>query len=122
VDGEVTAGGWSAGRGAGTANESTPRDPGAQPERTRLAWRRTTLTYAVALGLCVRRLLGGDPDAVTGAAVAVGGLTLLVFLAVAHLRIAGMAASRPRAMTPGIVGAAAMCTLVMALAGVALLW
>ncbi len=42
------------------------RDPGAQPERTRLAWRRTTLSFALVVVLAARGLVTAD-----------GGLALL---------------------------------------------
>ncbi|GGL87656.1 MULTISPECIES: DUF202 domain-containing protein [Micromonospora] len=48
------------------------RDPGLQPERTRLAWRRTALTVTVVTVLAVRLALTGD---VTGALL--GGAVLL---------------------------------------------
>ncbi len=48
--------------------QAVPRDPGLQPERTRLAWRRTTLACTVATALGVRVVLhdgASAADAVT---------------------------------------------------------
>ncbi|NGO70107.1 DUF202 domain-containing protein [Streptomyces boncukensis] len=71
------------------------RDPAAQPERTRLAWRRTTLTYAVSLGLAVRAVLTEGAPAAAVAGVALAALAWLGFLAVAHRRIQQMVTERP---------------------------
>lgn len=99
-------------------------DPGAQPERTRFAWRRTTLTFAVAVALAVREALygGGGASAAEAAAAAVGVLAWLAFLALAHRRITAMRADRPAHMDAWTVRAAALCTLAMATVGVILLW
>lgn len=110
--------------GAPPAPRRQGRDPAAQPERTRFAWRRTTLTFAVAVALAVREAVygSGGPSAVEAAAAAGGVLAWLAFLVLAHRRISAMAAQRPAAVGPAVVPAALVCTLAMALVGVVLLW
>lgn len=103
------------------AADADDRDPGAQPERTRLAWRRTTLAFAVAAALAVRSALyRGGP---TGyAAAALGALAWLAFLLVAHRRIRSLADGRPAVADGGPMLAAVVCTLAMTLFGTVLLW
>ncbi|WP_256104689.1 DUF202 domain-containing protein [Streptomyces sp. ODS05-4] len=97
------------------------RDPGLQPERTKLAWRRTTLSATVAAVLAARQCAAdgpGDPAGLLGAA-----LTLLVwaaFLAVAHRRMRALAAHRPPALSPRAAAAAALCTVALACCAIAL--
>jgi hypothetical protein len=100
------------------------RDPAAQPERTRFAWRRSTLTFAVAVALAVRHALygSGGVSPAEAVAAATGLLAWLVFLAVAHRRIAAMEGERPPGAGTGLVLSAALCTLAMVTVGVMLLW
>lgn len=88
------------------------RDPGLQPERTRLAWRRTTLACTVVAVLAARQTTGDAWPAV-GLSVA----AWLVFLAVAHRRMRAMDAARPPALS--LRGAVATVGCVLALAAFA---
>ncbi|MFC7547499.1 DUF202 domain-containing protein [Plantactinospora sp. GCM10030261] len=80
---------------AGTGDPAA-RDPGLQPERTRLAWRRNALANAVVALLVIRLALGHGVAGAVGAAAALAGWTLVV--AVTYRRMAGprRAGSPPR--------------------------
>jgi hypothetical protein len=89
----------------------SPRDPARQPERTRFAWRRTVLTFAVVTLLLLRMALIEDAmsmRAVIGAAVGLLGLVLVIYMG--SRRIAAMTAPEPVAIgrTLTIVAAAAL--------------
>ncbi|MEU3839947.1 DUF202 domain-containing protein [Streptomyces sp. NPDC028635] len=103
------------------ADASDERDPGLQPERTRLAWRRTTLACTVAAVLAVRATLHGGA---TAGGVVAGALCCVLwvgFLLVAHHRIRLLAATgRPRPMPARLASAAVLCTVAMAACATAL--
>ncbi|MEU6893768.1 DUF202 domain-containing protein [Streptomyces sp. NPDC046557] len=90
------------------------RDAGLQPERTRLAWRRTTLACSVAALLALRQALRGSgaPLEVGGAAVIV--LVWLAFLGVAHRRIRELEARRPPVLAPRVALGAVLCVVALA--------
>ncbi|MFG3283553.1 DUF202 domain-containing protein [Streptomyces sp. NPDC048111] len=91
------------------------RDPGLQPERTRLAWRRTTLSCTVAAVLAAKQAVhrGGSPLALT--AVTLSALVWLGFLAVAHRRIQTLSGdARPRVLGVRAALGAVACTVALA--------
>ncbi|MET7620712.1 DUF202 domain-containing protein [Streptomyces sp. NPDC005408] len=91
------------------------RDPGLQPERTRLAWRRTTLAFSVAAVLAARQVAGGDLNAAGLVAAALSALVWLGFLRVAHLRVRALGAGpRPTALSDRAALAAVACTIALA--------
>ncbi|CAL9399664.1 DUF202 domain-containing protein [Streptomyces sp. enrichment culture] len=103
----------------GGADATVPdRDPGLQPERTRLAWRRTTLSGTVVAVLAAKTALhdGATPVSVLATALCCG--LWLAFLGIAHGRIRTLAgAHRPRALTPPLAAAAALCAVALAACG-----
>ncbi|MFE9705591.1 DUF202 domain-containing protein [Streptomyces sp. NPDC005930] len=103
---------------SGTDAGPRGRDPGLQPERTRLAWRRTTLSGTVVAVLAAKAALHGGATTLSVLAAALCCALWLAFLRIAHGRIRALAAAdRPRALTPPHAAAAALCTFALALCG-----
>jgi hypothetical protein len=99
----------------------TDRDPGLQPERTRLAWRRTTLSCAVAAVLAARSALrSGSTPGILGAGLAV--LVFVAFLVLAHRRILQLDTPRPRLLPSAAALAAGACMLALAVLGTTVVW
>ncbi|MYR47412.1 DUF202 domain-containing protein [Streptomyces sp. SID5910] len=94
------------------------RDPGLQPERTRLAWRRTTLSGTVVAVLAAKAALHAGPTPSALVATALCCALWLGFLGIAHRRIRTLAeASRPPVIAPASATAATLCTVGLALCG-----
>ncbi|MFJ8131708.1 DUF202 domain-containing protein [Streptomyces hydrogenans] len=106
----------------GTAPGDEARDPGLQPERTRLAWRRTTLSCTVVAVLGIKLALVDDTTAAGLAGLALSALLWIGFLAVAHRRIRALDAARPRVLSARGALLAAGCTVALAVCGAALIW
>lgn len=94
------------------------RDPGLQPERTRLAWRRTVLT-ATVVTLLALRLAAQRPTPVAGAATAVLVTGWVGLLLLSRRRTSTLSATAPPPPR-WVVPASALLTVGFAGAGLAL--
>ncbi|WP_436848103.1 DUF202 domain-containing protein [Streptomyces collinus] len=107
--------------GVSTPQAVRDRDPGLQPERTRLAWRRTTLSSTVAAVLAVRTALHGGPTPGGVAVCALCCALWLGFLWVAQRRIRVLASRpRPPALAVRQATAAVLCAVALAVCAAAL--
>nr|WSW70135.1 DUF202 domain-containing protein [Streptomyces sp. NBC_00995] len=98
------------------------RDPGLQPERTRLAWRRTTLSCTVVALLAGKQALHGGATPAGVVALSLSVLAWLGFLRVANRRVQGMGTSRPRPMEFRAALTAAACAVALAVFAAAMLF
>lgn len=111
--------------GGTEGRQEAVRDPGLQPERTRMAWRRTTLSCAVAVVLAWRQvLLTREPTGTEVVLVALLVLAGLAFLTAAHTRMRTLAApasaGRPRTMNARTALLTTACTLLLVGLGAAI--
>ncbi|WP_405971207.1 DUF202 domain-containing protein [Streptomyces sp. NBC_00988] len=99
------------------------RDPGLQPERTRLAWRRTTLSSTVAAVLAVKAALHGGVQIEGVIICALCCALWLGFLTVAHHRIRTLASGGiPPTLSPRHASAAVLCTVAVAVCAAVLVY
>lgn len=93
------------------------RDPGAQPERTRLAWRRTTLAATVAGVLGLRHQLDVGAGAVGWLALGLTFVGWCCLLVMAHARLRQLLPARPRPASAVLVRATGLSVVALTVAG-----
>ncbi|WP_225641743.1 DUF202 domain-containing protein [Streptomyces werraensis] len=100
------------------------RDPGLQPERTRLAWRRTTLASTVVAVLAGKAGVAGEASGDVLAAGVVCCAGWAGMLVVAHRRIRGLAGGgEPERLSLGYAAGVVVCVLLTVGGGVGVvLW
>ncbi|MBT2447128.1 DUF202 domain-containing protein [Streptomyces sp. ISL-43] len=113
--------GADAGGLGGGGDRDDLRDAGLQPERTRLAWRRTTLSCAVTAVLALRQALHGSGSLVEVTGIAVIALVWSAFLWVSHRRMGELAAARPAGLAPRAALAVTACTVALAVFAMAVI-
>ncbi|MFF8969241.1 DUF202 domain-containing protein [Streptomyces sp. NPDC014995] len=97
------------------------RDPGLQPERTRLAWQRTALSSTAAAVLAVKTALHGGASAAGIVVCALCCGLWLAFLLLAHRRIRVLASTAaPAALPARHATAAVLCAVALAVCAAAL--
>lgn len=111
----------SASADAADREGSGGRDAGLQPERTRLAWRRTTLSCVVTAVLALRQALRGTGSPVEVVGVSVIVLLWLAFMWVAHRRMRELAVARPPGLAPGAALATTVCAVGLAVFAMAVI-
>ncbi|MEU9854257.1 DUF202 domain-containing protein [Streptomyces sp. NPDC047974] len=122
MGGAATGSGASGAGSGGGASGVEARDPGLQPERTRLAWRRTTLSWTVVAVLGIKLALMDDATAAGVTGLALAALLWIGFLAVAHRRIRSLDTARPQVLSTRGALLAAGCTVALAVCGAVLIW
>jgi uncharacterized membrane protein YidH (DUF202 family) len=94
------------------------RDPGASPERTRLAWRRTALSATVVALLAVRPALTADPGPAELTLAAAAMACWVALIRLAYLRVRGLSAGPPRPGRRTVTACAGLTVVLAVLAGV----
>lgn len=87
-----------------------------------MAWRRTSLTFALVVVLAGRKAVQGDAVSPAVAAFALCGLLWVAFLVVTHRRIRELRPARPAAPRPHTMIASAVAVVAVALLGVVVVW
>ncbi|MBB1254230.1 DUF202 domain-containing protein [Streptomyces alkaliterrae] len=95
------------------SSDGRPRDPAAQPERTRFAWRRTTLAGGIVVVLALRHALVRDGGWAGLLLVTAAVVCLLLLTIVAHVRMRQLDTAVPVASGnwPVLTGTAAVLSL-----------
>lgn len=93
------------------------RDPGAQPERTHLAWRRTTLAATIALVLGLRHQLVVGAGALGWIALGLLFVGWCCLLVMAHARLRQLLPAQPRPASGALVRTAGLSVVALAVAG-----